>query len=176
MSPIRFPISTNIKDLNLSYIKILDSKNKEIADKCGELILKIHNSNVTYGELSEIEKEYADFLIELDYLKYNSLSDDIKLMVPIIKESDRAIIDEISDIVLNEIFDVVKEFFLSLNTVSYDLTAIKHGVDIKEIANELWHQVFGLTNEYLVNVGFVASPRHIIGEGRYLKSFRSQLS
>lgn len=168
--------ATNVKSLNLSYIKILDTKNREIAEQCGELILKIHSSNVTYEELTDIEKEYANFLIELDYLKCDSISNYIKLEVPIIKDSDRTIIDEISEVVLNGIFDVVKELFSIFNVDSSDLTAVKHGVNIKEIANELWHQIFGLTNEYLGEVGFVDSPSYIIGEGRYLKSFSIKLS
>jgi hypothetical protein len=44
-------------------------------------------------------------------------------------------------------------------------------VDIKEIANEIWHQIFGATNEYLVKEGFVSSPPYTDGEGRYLRSF-----
>lgn len=166
--------ATNYESLNLSYIKILDVKNREISEQCGELILKIHDTNVIYEELTDTEKYLATFLIELNYLKIDEKSNFLRLEVPIIKESDIAIIDELSLIILDDIFDVVKDLFSSFEVGTSDLTAIKHEVNIKEIANELWHQIFGLTNEYLGTVGFVESPNHIVGEGRYLKSFRAK--
>jgi hypothetical protein len=50
------------------------------------------------------------------------------------------------------------------------LSAIKHKVDIKEIANELWHQVFGSINEYLVEKNFFERPNYIDGQGRFFQS------
>jgi hypothetical protein len=50
------------------------------------------------------------------------------------------------------------------------LTPVRHKVDIKETANELWHQIFGAVNEYLVKEGVVASPNYIEGQGKYLRS------
>lgn len=52
---------------------------------------------------------------------------------------------------------------------SMDITAVKHGVNRLEIANELYHTVFGSVNEELVARGIVAKPEHIPGEGRYCK-------
>ncbi|NOQ23714.1 MAG: hypothetical protein GQ565_13840 [Candidatus Aegiribacteria sp.] len=51
-----------------------------------------------------------------------------------------------------------------------DLTSVLHGIDEKEIANELWHQVFGNINEYLVREGILLTPEHKIGEGRYFQA------
>lgn len=41
---------------------------------------------------------------------------------------------------------------------------------MKETANELWHQIFGAVNEYLVKEEFVTSLNYIEGQGRYLRS------
>lgn len=51
------------------------------------------------------------------------------------------------------------------------LTAVSHGVAVKDIANEIYHLIFGEVNELLVQSGFVSPPPHYPGEGRYFKSF-----
>lgn len=51
------------------------------------------------------------------------------------------------------------------------LTAVSHGVAVKDIANEIYHLIFGEVNELLVQRGFVSAPPHYPGEGRYFKSF-----
>lgn len=48
------------------------------------------------------------------------------------------------------------------------LTAVCHGVPEKELANEMYHILFGSVNEALAARGIVASPPRIPGEGRYL--------
>lgn len=50
------------------------------------------------------------------------------------------------------------------------LFCAKHGVAAGEIANELYHILFGQLNELLVQEGFVAAPDGYEGQGRYLKS------
>ena len=52
---------------------------------------------------------------------------------------------------------------------SIKITAVKHGVDGCEIANELYHIVFGCINEELVSREIVAAPSFVPGEGRYSK-------
>lgn len=49
------------------------------------------------------------------------------------------------------------------------LTAVRHGVPEKELANELYHILFGFVNEALAARGIVAGPPKIPGEGRYLR-------
>jgi len=41
---------------------------------------------------------------------------------------------------------------------------------VDEVANEMWHQIFGYTNEYLVKCGFVQEPEYEDGQGRYLQA------
>jgi len=163
--------TTKSQELNFAYIKIIDKCNRDIAKKCGKLILKILNSNINYLELNECEKELAVFLKELNYISYDTDTSIIAIKVPVFNESDIEIINEISTFILDELFDTVKELFIEFENNAKELTSIQHNVDIKEILNELWHQVFGITNEYLVEKEFVAAPENINGEGRYFQSF-----
>lgn len=75
-------------------------------------------------------------------------------------------------IACNKPFSICKKDIINkLKVHAADLTAIKHGIDMKEISVELWHQVFGATNEYLVKKRFVEVPEYRSNEGRYLRSF-----
>lgn len=162
--------ATDFKELNLAYIKIIENKNREIAEECGNLILKILNSKVQYLELDKKEKDLVDFLKEINYVSLDSKNGIIKCEVPIFTEDDRVIIKEISSLVLNETLELIRNFFIDFEKGNKNLMTLKHKVDIKEVANELWHQIFGLTNEYLVETGIVEKPIDIKGEGRYLRS------
>lgn len=82
-----------------------------------------------------------------------------------------SILKELSDIILSNIIPIVKDVFNNFEVNASELTSVRHKVDPKEIANELWHQIFGATNEYLVKEGFVVCPDTYEGEGRYLRSF-----
>lgn len=69
----------------------------------------------------------------------------------------------------NCILDEMKETLSSAESLS-GLRCIGHGVPVKEIANELYHVVFGQINEQLAAEGFVENPPYREGEGRYLQS------
>ncbi|MBU4487419.1 MAG: hypothetical protein KKD38_10880, partial [Candidatus Delongbacteria bacterium] len=162
--------ATPFKDLNLAYIKILEDKNREVAEKCGKLVWKSFKNEINYFQLSDSEKNLADFLIELDYLQIRKGNKELLCNVPVFENDDYKIIDEISEIILNDIYEIVKITFEKFHEKATNFTAIKHKVDFKEISIELWHQVFGFTNEYLAEKGFVQSPIYKENEGRYLKS------
>jgi len=163
--------STPFSDLNLDYIKIIENKNRKIAEKCGEIVLKSYKNEIVYNQLSISEKDMVKFLEELEYISINEEDSTVVCNVPVFQRTDNEIINEISDIILNQICDIVKSTFDRFEKEAIELTAIKHKNSMKEIAIELWHQVFGFTNEYLAQVGFVQSPEYIDGEGRYLRSF-----
>lgn len=163
--------STPFSDLNLDYIKIIEIKNRKIVEKCGEIVLKSYKNEIVYNQLSISEKDMVKFLEELEYISINEEDSTVVCNVPVFQRTDNEIINEISDIILNQICDIVKSTFDRFEKEAIELTAIKHKNSMKEIAIELWHQVFGFTNEYLAQVGFVQSPEYIDGEGRYLRSF-----
>ena len=157
--------------VNIAYNRILDDKNKEIACECGRLISKIINNNFIYDKLSEKEKNLARFLNELEYIVINNEDNTISIKIPIFYDFELTTVTrELSDMILINIFPIVKEVFDNFEVKGSRLTSIRHRVDIREIANELWHQIFGATNEYLVEEGFVASPGNIDGQVRYLRS------
>lgn len=162
--------ASGFNDTNLAYIQIIENKNREIAGQCGKLILNILENKIQYSTLSSEEKSLFVFLRQLGYVDFSENTDKVTCKVPIFCEEDEGIINEISFTILSSIHDMIMKFFQKFEHEKIDITAIKHNVDIKEIANELWHQVFGNINEYLINIGFVETPDDIEGEGRYLRS------
>ncbi|GAA0790100.1 hypothetical protein [Hathewaya limosa] len=163
--------ATPFEKVNLAYNRILDSKNIEISYECGTLMNNIFTEDVKYVELSEKEKNLAQFLKELGYIDINISNSMLSVNVPVFYDFEiSTIIKEISDLILTTIFPIVKETFDNFEINVRNLTSVKHGVNIKEIANEIWHQVFGNVNEYLVKQKFVSVPDNIKGEGRYLRS------
>ncbi|MPN63885.1 hypothetical protein SDC9_211652 [bioreactor metagenome] len=142
-----------------------------MAYDCGKLICNSINKNIKYSELLPQERNLADFLKELEYIDINESDVSILVKVPVFYDFEMdTIIKEISDIILNSIFSEVKNIFESFETNAANLTSVIHLVNMKEVANELWHQIFGATNEYLVKEGFVEVPEDIKGQGRYLRS------
>ncbi|MDU4891438.1 MAG: hypothetical protein E6344_15000 [Clostridium sp.] len=156
--------------VNIAYNNVLDRMNKKIAYECGNLIRSVIEKDITYSQLSEQEKSIAQFLQELEYISINE-DNSISVNITVFYDFEVATtIKELSDIILENIFPIVKEIFDSFKINVSEITPVRHNVDIKETANELWHQIFGATNEYLVKEGFVATPNNIDGQGRYLRS------
>lgn len=156
--------------VNIAYNNVLDRMNKKIAYECGNLIRSVIEKDITYSQLSEQEKSIAQFLQELEYISINE-DNSISVNITVFYDFEVATtIKELSDIILENIFPIVKEIFDSFEINVSEITPVRHNVDIKETANELWHQIFGATNEYLVKEGFVATPNNIDGQGRYLRS------
>ena len=162
--------ATPFNDLNLDYIKIIEQKNSEIVEKCGELVWKSYKNKINCNQLPKIEKDMAKFLVKFEYLSIDEKYNTIVCNVPVFQGSDNEIVNEISDIVLNQICDIVKSTFDKFEKEAIELTAIRHKNSMKEVAIELWHQIFGFTNEYLSKIGFIQSPKYVKGEGRYLRS------
>lgn len=104
-------------------------------------------------------------LEHFEYAKDNVIS------VPVYKKEDIQIIDAISAIVEKSIGEL---FVSELTALSKGISIIanSHGVNHKEIANEIYHILFGSVNEELVRRGIVADPQYNPGEGRYFKSIQ----
>ncbi len=163
--------SSPFEKLNTCYNKVMDEKNREIANECGRLIRRIIDCKVNYNGLMKEEKNLADFLYELEYVDSSKENGNLIVIVPVFYEYEKTrVIKELSDLVLNAIYPLVEEIFNRFESKSKGLTAVRHKVNMKETANELWHQIFGAANEYLVKEEFVEAPNFIEGEGRYLRS------
>ncbi len=90
------------------------------------------------------------------------------ICVPIYTPNHRRYILEIERIMENSIGHAMSNILLALAD-SIAITAVKHGVNRLEIANELYHIIFGSINEELVARKLVAMPKYVPDEGRYLK-------
>ncbi|GKX66958.1 hypothetical protein rsdtw13_22160 [Clostridium sp. TW13] len=157
--------------LNSTYMMLVDAMNKEIVNNSGELMCKIINDSLNYEEATEQDKILIDFLKKMDYIKKDKKENSILVNVPVFYAEDKNVIADLSDMILSKLLPTVEGIIKNIENIGSSLTSVKHGVDIKELSNELWHQIFGAINEYLVKVGFVAQPDYFEMEGRYLKSF-----
>lgn len=154
--------SQNIK---ASYLCLLEKANEVIDERCAEMVLRIINDGIRHSDCTEAEHEIINYLLSFNYIKLES--DSYKIAVPVFYPQDHALIRKIHDILMGMILPVLKEDFQNANI---NISAIAHGVDIKEILNEMWHQVFGNINENLVINNIIKSPDYFQGEGRYLKA------
>lgn len=91
-----------------------------------------------------------------------------KPAVPVLKPDHQPVITQIERIVKEALGNAIEENLYELSD-ALNITAVRHGVNRLEIANELYHLVFGYINEELVHRGIVASPPFIPTEGRYLQ-------
>lgn len=93
---------------------------------------------------------------------------DSRICVPVYTPEHQKYIAKIESIVEKCLGEAMACALIEL-AGSLDITAVKHGVNRLEIANELYHIVFGSMNEELAVRGIVAEPKCIPGEGRYFK-------
>ena len=112
----------------------------------------------------QVEEQYIEVYEHFDYYKNG------KINIPVYDQNSYKVADELYKYVLqiekDEIVDALSTIQKSTN-----LTAVTHEVKVKDIANEIYHLIFGEVNELLVQNGMVAEPMQVAGEGRYLKSF-----
>lgn len=91
-----------------------------------------------------------------------------KVSVPVFRPEHQDAIEQIEKVVEatlgNQMADLLNELACTL-----PITAVRHRVSRLEIANELYHLVFGSLNEELVRRGIVAAPLLTPKEGRYLR-------
>ena len=90
--------------------------------------------------------------------------------IPVYYSDDFKVGDEISKIVIDACSQILIEC-LNLLSREQNLLSIQHNVDIRDIANEIYHLIFGTVNELLVQHNIVAQPEYHPDEGRYLKSY-----
>lgn len=152
---------------------LLSSDMKSIASRCSSMVKRIHSNDVYWTDLTD-DAETALLLSELGYVSGRQENNHISMMVPVFYQDEQPLITAVGDIVLPQIDNAVKRAFDSFSLRTGDFTAVKHMVDIGEIGNELWHQIFGLTNEHLAKTGFVDKPQHIDGQGRFFRSIRME--
>src|SRR5664280_426294 len=151
---------------------LLASDMESIASRCSSMVKRIISNDVYWTDLTD-DAETALLLSELGYISGRQENNHISMMVPVFYQDEQPLITAVGDIVLPQIDNAVRRAFDSFSKRTGDFTAVRHGVNIEEIGNELWHQIFGLTNEQLVKTGFVDQPLRIDGQGRFFRSIRA---
>jgi len=152
---------------------LLSSDMKSIASRCSSMVKRIISNDVYWTDLTD-DAETALLLSELGYISGRQGNNHISMMVPVFYQDEQPLITAVGDIVLPQIDNAVKRAFDSFSMRTGDFTAVRHMVDIGEIGNELWHQIFGFTNEHLAKTGFVDKPQYINGQGRFFRSIRME--
>ena len=112
-----------------------------------------------------VKPEYAELFETFGYTKSGTPA------VPVytaeqMRETVTALDDYTAELILEDMITALKAV-----ASAPGLTAIRHSVPIPDIANEVYHLLFGQINEALVSRGFAPSPEYRPGEGRYLKCF-----
>lgn len=90
------------------------------------------------------------------------------ICVPVYRPEHQKWILEIERIVEHCLGEAMAKTLIELAS-TLNITAVAHGVNGFEIANELYHILFGAINEELVSQSIVACPQRIPDEGRYAK-------
>ena len=155
--------------LNSSYIHILEQHNQHLTQVCAEIVTKVLCAEKKDPSFSDEEKAALKFLEILKYIELDE-SGRVRITVPLFDADDVKAIDDISNYLIELIGTEIASEFSNLKGKMQGLSAVLHGVDEKEIANGLWHQVLGNINENLVRDGLFATPKSIIGEGRYFQA------
>lgn len=96
-----------------------------------------------------------------------------QICVPAFAPADGPAVDRLAELVEDCLCEAV-ECTLREAQLRLPLTAVRHGVPPKEIANELYHILFGGINEAAVRRGLVSAPPRREGGGRYFQCIRLQ--
>lgn len=94
---------------------------------------------------------------------------DGKISVPIYRAEHLPIISRLEQLTEECVGDEMKKALCDPSVTS-GLLCSRHGVAAGEIANELYHVLFGQLNTRLTETGFVVNPSYLPGQGKYLKA------
>lgn len=117
---------------------------------------------VSLVQTGQCNPDAMGLLEQFGYVQNGNIS------VPVYLPEHQRYIREIEGIVEKRLGKEISDALIEL-AGTIGITAVKHGVNCLEIANELYHIVFGFINEELVSRNIVSVPKHIPGEGRYFK-------
>lgn len=96
---------------------------------------------------------------------------DGKICVPVFSREDAPAIERLASLMEDCLYAEVERTLAEVRG-TLPLTAVRHGVPPLEIANELYHVLFGGINEAIVSRGLVSAPPQRPGEGRYLQCIK----
>lgn len=112
----------------------------------------------------KVERCYVEIYERFGYCQ------DGKIVVPVYNSRSYEIANELYNIIVEIIKAHISNALTAIQCETR-LLAIAHEVKVKDIANEIYHLIFGEVNEILVKSGLILAPPYYQGEGRYFKSF-----
>lgn len=136
-----------------------DNSSEEIINNSIKVIKDIKENNPIDNNI------YLKALQKTNYINENK-----KILVPVFDDHNNKL-----EIFSNKVFEIfgneIKQILSSIisKIMKSNIMCVKHEVDKEEIANELWHIVFGLLNNYLIKQKIVEKPKAYFTEGKYLK-------
>ena len=153
------------------FFRLLESGELPEIFVTGEVLLRTFGEADKGAILAQVKKlirkgdcvpDAMTLLSHFGYVK------DRKLCIPVYTEKHTSTITHIAELVEDWMGEAIVSELTALSQ-TLDITAVRHGVLPGEIANELYHLLFGSINEELVTRGLVEEPPYIPGEGRYLR-------
>jgi len=123
--------------------------------------------------IENFKKMAAGYQIDPAYMatyEYFDYCQNGKIIVPVYDSYSYAVAAKLYAFVLRITKEHIVHALIAIQN-EYRLAAISHAVKVKDIANEVYHLIFGEVNELLIKTGLISEPPHIRGEGRYFKSF-----
>lgn len=139
--------------LNKEQVKFIDFDRERLAYEYNLLL-----------DGNQIEKKYVDIFTYFGYVENGRVN------VPVYEKEAENIVIELYETILGLIKYILTEALSEIQE-NRGLLAIRHGVAVHDIGNEIYHLIFGEVNEQLVRNGFVAEPVFRPGQGRFLQSY-----
>lgn len=125
-------------------------------------------------DLIENFKRVADgYHVDSSYMaifEYFDYCQNGRIIVPIYNSHSYGVANKLYEFVLGIVKKHITNALVAIQN-EYRLLAIAHEVKVQDIANEIYHLIFGEVNELLIESGLILEPPYIPGEGRYFKSF-----
>ena len=113
------------------------------------------------------EERTAELTSLLAHLGY--MSQDRQLLVPVCLASDRAVIEVVVDIVLEEIQSIMQARYGDIRRRLAGITPERCDIPFGETIDDVWHSIFAEANRLLIEDGLMSVPmRNEPGAARYM--------
>ncbi len=138
-------------------------KEEELYRCVGSIMLALRNKSSSADELAGIASiprsdigQWLDVLSELHYI--SGQHGVWQATIPVFANNDRGMLQKLRGIGRKVMTEWLKTNYSRLREQLSDLTPVRNGVPFEEGFTMIWHFVFGLTNQRLVEAGLFADP------------------
>lgn len=152
------------EDIEQQLVQAFSPFVSDFAEQAGESMLSLAEGDRTLEDLAEsLGKAPGEILLTVDLLKsLNWVAGETTIgyqpVIPVIPLSDSAMVNETltrsGEILVNWLPDQ----FDDLRSRLSGITPLQYGLTFEETFSQIWHYLFGLTNQHLVKAGFFADP------------------